>query len=184
MFSIKGKIENLLRFSGFILILFSFISSFIFDYFLFDFVIYFFIIIIIIPYFIILFSIKLELNLTIENQKIVLFITMLNSIVFLIFGLIFFQKDLIFPFLISIITNYLLIVNWKYALSVYKKKKMIFIITGVFYCIFTITFRFFIFVKQMLFSISVLPIILLIIGMLFIIITELLMKKRKLINWL
>ncbi len=80
--------------------------------------------------------------------------------------------------------SYILIgFTWHYSLSLYKTKKIIFLICGVAYCIVTIIFRTTMFLEAFEW-LGILPLLLTIVGMLLIIIAETMMRKKGFLNYI
>lgn len=185
MFRVKAKIKISLRIFGFLLIFLGIVISILLDFMIFDIIIYFFNLIIIIPFLIFVILTKFENDLLDKNEEIYLVIyTIISSFFFIVSIIIINQLDTILLLLVNIISNYLFIICWNYSLSIYKKKKFLSIINGIFYCLLTGIFKNINIVDILDWFVGFISMILLFIGFFIIIIIEIIMKKQQLLRWI
>ncbi len=184
MIKFKAKIEILLRYIGIILILFSFIFSIILDFFLFNIISYCILLIIIIPLFLIMLLNKIEFEIIVRYINTILVIISLNSIVISILTINLNYLQNISLFIIAIFSNLLIIICWNYSFSIYKKKKIIFLICGFLYCVLTAFYKLTFIIRYTIWLIGIIPLFLIILGILLIIICEFSMRLKNLFDWL
>lgn len=181
MQSIKGKKEGLLRVLGMVLILISVLASIIFDFFLLDLIAYVLTIIVLIPWFLLIVVLKLEKDFFVENMsKLFIGLGIYSAIIIIIGSIIGLSATLFF--IVAIISNILIIFCWHFALSIFKKEKIIFLIGGIGYCVLTAMFRVLLFIGLNLF-LGIAPLLLVALGIILIIIAEMRMKKKGLLNY-
>ena len=181
MQSIKGKKEGLLRVLGMVLILISVVASIIFDFFLLNLTIYVLIMIVFIPWFILIVLLKLEKDFFVDNMsKLFIGLGIYSAIIIIIGTIISIYGMLLF--IAVIISNILIILCWHFALSIFKKEKLIFLIGGIGYCILTAIFRVILFIELNL-ILGIAPLLLVALGICLIIIAEMRMKKKGLLNY-
>lgn len=182
MQSIKGKKEGLLRVLGMVLILISLLASIIFDFFLLDFTIYILVLISFIAWFILIVLLKLEKDFIVDNSlKFFIGLGFFSILTIIIAAII--NASAIFLIVVVTISNILIIFCWHFALSIFKKEKVIFLVGGIGYCILTLIFRVILFISLNL-LLGIGPIILLILGIIVIIMAEMRMKKKGLLNYI
>jgi hypothetical protein len=87
-------------------------------------------------------------------------------------------------FVLIVSSNLLLIICWHFSLSIYKKKKLIFIFSGTGYCIITFILWLANFVSYSFLVFILIPLVLVLIGILLIVVAELSMKKKGLLNYI
>ena len=178
---IKGKKEGLLRVLGMVLILISVVASIIFDFFLLNLTIYVLIMIVFIPWFILIVLLKLEKDFFVDNMsKLFIGLGIYSAIIIIIGTIISIYGMLLF--IAVIISNILIILCWHFALSIFKKEKLIFLIGGIGYCILTAIFRVILFIELNL-ILGIAPLLLVALGICLIIIAEMRMKKKGLLNY-
>ena len=173
MQSIKGKKESLIRILGMILILLGLFASLIFVYFIVSIIIYLLLILIFIPWFILIVLLKLEKEFFVDNMPKLFVILLCYTIVLILMGSIINNAESI-VFFISGISIILTIFCWHYALSIYKKEKIVFLISGIISSILILI------IGLLLALISLLLIIL---GIIAVIFAELRMRKKGLLNY-
>lgn len=131
--SIKAKRRTLIRLIGAIIILIGFITALLFIYvFLDDFIAYYSIISMFAPWFLFSTFLKLELDYFNNHLKIISIILLIFSIAMLIFTILWNLSDAINIIFISLALSALLIC-WHFSLSLYKKRKICFLLSGLFY---------------------------------------------------
>jgi len=181
MQSIKGKKEGLLRVLGMVLILISVLASIIFDFFLLDLIAYVITIIVLIPWFLLIVVLKLEKDFFVDNMsKLFIGLGIYSAIIIIIGSIIGLSATLLF--IVAIISNILIIFCWHFALSIFKKEKIIFLIGGIGYSVLTAMFRVLLFIELNL-LLGIAPLLLLALGIILIIIAEMRMKKKGLLNY-
>jgi hypothetical protein len=182
--SIQGKKEGICRLIGTTLILIGFIFSIPFNYFILNnSLLYLLYILIGIPPFILSIFLKLEQDFIVKNSSKILLIVVTISIT-LIITAIFFSSFLMIKFALIVSSNLLLVSCWHFSLSLYKKNKLIFIFSGLGYCIINLFLWFTNFVLNSLLVVILLPLFLALLGILLIIVAELSMKKKGLLNYI
>jgi len=168
--SIKGKKEGICRIVGSLLILIGLILSLILDYFILNNpLLYLFVILIVVPPLILSILLKLE-----RIESIVL-----SALIFA-----FFDIFLIIIFFINVSSLLMLISSWHFSLSIYRKNKLIFHIGGFGYFILNIFFWLEIFNLDTTFIFNLIPLVITLLGFLLIIVAELKMKKKGLLNYI
>jgi len=181
MQSIKGKKEGLLRVLGMVLILISVLASIIFDFILLDLIAYVITIIVLIPWFLLIVVLKLEKDFFVDNMsKLFIGLGIYSAIIIIIGSIIGLSATLLF--IVAIISNILIIFCWHFALSIFKKEKIIFLIGGIGYCVLTTIFRVLLFIASNL-LLGIAPLLLVALGIILIIIAEMRMKKKGLLNY-
>ena len=191
--SIQGKKEGKCRLEGSFMLLLVIIISISFDYFILNNpFLYLLFIFICIPPFILSIFLKLEQDFIVKySSKILLIIA--TIIISLIITAIYFISSLMILFVLVVSSNLLLVSCWHFSLSLYKKHRIIFIFSGLGYCIIKLFlwFAYFIlniFTYSLLFHYLIvnilLPLILALIRILLIIVAELSMKKKGLLNYI
>lgn len=182
MQSIKGKKESLIRVLGMVLILLGLFTSLIFDYFIVSITIYILVILIFIPWFILIVLLKLEKEFFVDNMPKLFVILICYTVVLIIMGSIINTAESI-VFLISGISIILIIFCWHYALSIYKKEKLIFLLSGIISSILVLGFKISILILYIGLLLALTSILLIILGIIAIIFAELRMKKKGLLNY-
>jgi hypothetical protein len=181
MQSIKGKKEGLLRVLGMVLILISVLASIIFDFFLLDLTMYILTLIVFIAWFVLIVLLKLEKDFFVDNaSKLFVGLGIFSAVIIIIAAMIGISASLLF--IMVIISNILIIFCWHFALTIFKKEKLIFLIGGIGYCILTAIFRVLSFIALNL-IIGAAPLLLVVLGICLIIIAEMRMKKKGLLNY-
>ncbi len=190
---IQGKKEGIRRLKGSMMLLLVIFMSIFFNYFILNNpFLYLLFILICIPPFILSIFLKLEQDFIVKHSPKILAIIAIIIISLVIIANIFIPS-LTFLFALVVSSNLLLISCWHFSLSLYKKHRLIFIYSGSGYCI-IILFLWFahlilnIFTYSMLFyhllAAILLPLLLALIGMLLIVVAELSMKKKGLLNYI
>ena len=182
MQSIKGKKESLIRVLGMVLILLGLFTSLIFDYFIVSIIIYLLVILIFIPWFILIVLLKLEKEFFVDNMPKLFVILVCYTVVLITMGSIISTAESI-VFLISGISIILIIFCWHYALSIYKKEKLIFLLSGIISSILVLGFKISILILYIGLLLALTSILLIILGIIAIIFAELRMKKKGLLNY-
>lgn len=193
MQSIQAKKEGLLRVFGMVIILFGLLFSIILDIFIFDLTLYVYILLIFVPWFTYIIIIKLEIDFFVEKMMIFMIILTIYSVIILVIGIpLCANESISLIFITTAVSNILIILCWEFALSIYKKKKLIFLIGGFGYCLLTVIFRTLPLMEKLneiinleilALAISLVPLGLVFLGMCSIIFAELKMKKKGLLNW-
>ncbi len=182
--SIQGKKEGICRLTGTTLIFISLALSIIFNFFILNnLILYLILILINVPPLILSILLKLELDVITKNSLKFLF-TISTIVICLIIVTIFFNSFLMIKFVLIVSSNLLLISCWHFSLSIYKKKKLIFIFSGLGYCIINLILWFANFILNNLLVVILLPLFLALIGILLIFVAELSMKKKGLLNYI
>jgi len=184
--SVLAKKEGLLRAIGSLIIFIGLFLSIISDFFLLDnFIYYLFLIILIIPIIIFVICAKLEWDIIRNYPKIALAFLSCYVLLMIIIGILTKPyNEFLQQFSIIIISNILLITCWHFSLSIYKKEKIIFLISGLGFIITSFFFKVGLIITQMGLIISFLPLILIIFGMSLILVIETKMKKKELLNYI
>jgi hypothetical protein len=184
--AIQAKKEGLMRIGGMVLILFGLILSIIFDSFLLNNVMLFsFVLLIVISWFVLIILLKLEKDFFVNNAVKLSIILLALSVIFIIMDFFISSTDsnaLYFAFLS--ISNILIVLSWHFALSIYKKQKIFFILGSVIFCIFTLIFRIGPLVILFGLFLGLTPLLLVAFGICLIIIAEFRMKKKGFLNYI
>lgn len=183
MQSIKGKKESMLRLLGMILILIGLLASLIFDYFILMINLYFFALLIFIPWFILIVLLKLEIDFFVDNMWKLFIVFCIYTFIVLLIG--FFNSTIsaMVSFIMISISYILLILSWHFALSIFKKEKMIFLVGGILYCIISAIYRTALLIVQIGLILGISALLIVALGMFLILIAETLMKKKGLLNY-
>ena len=182
--SIQGKKEGICRLTGTTLIFISLVLSIIFNYFILNnLILYLILILINMPPLILSILLKLELDVITKNSLKFLF-TISTIVISLIIITIFFNSFLMTKFVLIVNSNLLLTICWHFSLSIYKKKKIIFIFSGTGYCILSFIIWLANFVLHSILVLILFPLVLVLIGIMLIIVAELSMKKKGLLNYI
>ncbi|TKJ20134.1 MAG: hypothetical protein CEE42_14970 [Promethearchaeota archaeon Loki_b31] len=182
--SIQGKKEGICRLTGTTLIFISLTLLIIFNFFILNnLILYLILILINVPPLILSILIKLELDFITKNSLKFLF-TISTIVISLIIVTIFFNSFLMIKFVLIVSSNLLLTICWHFSLSIYKKKKIIFIFSGTGYCILIFILWLTNFVLHNILVLILFPLLLVLIGIMLIIIAELSMKKKGLLNYI
>lgn len=182
MQSIKGKKESLLRVLGMVLILFGLIASLIFDFFIIDTGLYILTVLVMLPWFILIVLLKLEKDFFVENMVKFFLALSIYSVVIIIIGIIGASTAFVMLYIMIVISNILIIFCWHYALSIFKKEKLIFLIGGIGYCVLVIVFKLSLFLLLGM-ILGLVPLVFVILGIFLIIIAEMRMKRKGLLNY-
>ncbi|MFX1337440.1 MAG: hypothetical protein ACFFDK_02395 [Promethearchaeota archaeon] len=181
MQSIKGKKEGLLRVLGMVLILISVLATIIFDFFLLDLTTYILAIVVFMAWFVLIVLLKLEKDFFVDNaSKFFVGLGIFSAIIIIIAWMIGVSALLLF--IMVIFSDILIIFCWHFALTIFKKKKVVFLIGGIGYCIITALFRVLSFIALNL-ILGAAPLLLVILGICLIILAEFRMKKKGLLNY-
>lgn len=179
----KGKKLSLLRLFGASLVLISLFSSLFLDFFVLNNWFLFLILLTFnLPWLILSISLKFEINFLRRNLLKISIILIIFSIVMAIFGIVISQSTT-FLLLIIMISNFLLLVCWHYSVSIHKREKLFSIIGAIIYVLVYCFFKVSILVSLFGFLTGILPLLLLFLGFLLIFSTELIMKKKGLLNY-
>jgi hypothetical protein len=138
---------------------------------------------------------KFAIDLIIDNeillQKLLLLFTCIMGLVSTLLIIFIMEARLVIVYLIQTISILMLIFCWNFSLSIFKKKKYIFIVSGVVYLILTLIFDIAslninefsdIFAFENFFAIF--SVLLTLIGIIFIILGELRMKQKGLLHYI
>jgi len=190
---IQGKKEGINRLKGSMMLFIVIFISISFDYFILNNpLLYLLFILICIPPFILSIFLKLEQDFIVKHSAKILAIIATITISLVIIAN-FFIPSLMFLFALVVSSNLLLIICWHFSLSLYKKHRLMFIYSGSGYCIINLFLWFAhfilnIFTYSMLFYhllvVILLPLFLALIGILLIVVAELSMKKKGLLNYI
>ncbi|MFX0011751.1 MAG: hypothetical protein ACFE9R_15665, partial [Candidatus Hermodarchaeota archaeon] len=137
---IKAKGRTVLRLIGTILILFGAISAIVFNIgFFYNFITYIVIFSILLPWLLFSTFLKLEYIFFIENHRKVILLLVIYSIVLLIISIIW---DINHGLLIIVetFTSLLIITCWHFSLSIIRKEKIIFALSGILYLVCRVIF--------------------------------------------
>lgn len=182
---IQAKRESLFRIIGMIQILISFTISIFFDFFVLNSpLMYFLLILIVLSYMILSIFLKLEINFFVGNFLKILVILCIFSMCLIFVGIFFCSNYPTFlKFIFLVISNILIILCWHFSLSLYKNEKLIFFFCGIGYILLSLIFG----VKILIIKIggyALIPLILLPLGISFIMISEMNMKKKGLLKYI
>ena len=183
--SIQGKKEGICRIVGSLLILIGLILSLILDYFILNNpLLYLFVILIVVPPLILSILLKLERDFIVDNSSKLLLLLVIESIVLSALIFAFFDIFLIIKSVITVSSLLMLLSSWHFSLSIYRKNKLIFVIGGFGYFILNIFFWLEFFNLDTIFIFNLIPLVITLLGFLLIIVAELKMKKKGLLNYI
>lgn len=182
--SIKGKTESISRYVGSSLIFISIVLEIYLSFMILtNYLLSVFLILSIIPPFIFSILLKIEQEFIVKNAKGFLFLLLLEMIVLNFIILTYYSISLALTTVLFSISIILLIISWHFSLSIYKKKKIIFIMSGTSY--------YFVYLPILLDSIlfthllinNLILLFLFFLGVFLIILAELLMRKKGWLNY-
>jgi hypothetical protein len=180
--SIHGKKEGIFRILGSFLILLSLILSIFFNILaLNDLLFYLLLIIVVFPLFVMSVLLKLEQDIVVKNSA--KFLLLLTVVVVVVNIIVFFSYNImsIMKFVLIECSDLLLICCWHFSLSLYKRRKIIFVLSGI--ISFVLNSILWLSLGEILVIIVfIMPTLLL--GILLIISSELMMKKKGLLNYI
>ncbi len=184
--SIQAKKEGIFRILGMLMIFISLISSIIFDFYVLGEIgLYALNLTIAISWLILIALLKLSVDFFVENFLKVSIVLAIVSIIMIIIGsMISPQVAMIMPFVFISISNILAILCWQFSLSIYKAKKLFFIIGGLICCVFTIIFRTGTLTTRIGWLLGVAPLLLFALGICLVILAEMFMKKKGFLNYI
>ena len=180
--SIQGKKEGFFRILGSFLILLSLILSILFNILAVNNLLFYLLLLIIVfPLFLLSVLLKLEQDVFVKNSsKLLLLLTAVNIIINII---VFFLSNsiLIIKFLLIECSDLLLICCWHFSLSLYKRRKIIFALSGLLSYVLN-NILWFSLGEILVIIIFLMPTFLL--GLFLIIFAELRMRKKGLLNYI
>jgi hypothetical protein len=196
MQNINAKLETLVRYLGMIFLLIAIPFTIISDYILMNNSFIFFLYMMsFLLWFLFFILSKFAIDLIIDNeillQKLLLLFTCIMGLVSTLLIIFIMEARLVIVYLIQTISILMLIFCWNFSLSIFKKKKYIFIVSGVVYLILTLIFDIAslninefsdIFAFENFFAIF--SVLLTLIGIIFIILGELRMKQKGLLHYI
>ncbi len=134
---------------------------------------------ILIPWIFFIFCEKLQKELLMDNYLYWFLFLVIYTFGLFLMGIITCTSQFtLLPFIFLTTSNIMAWICWHISISIYKIRKLIFIISGIYYCVISLIFRI------IPLNISILPLILIAGGMVIIIVAELIMKKKGLLNYI
>ena len=180
--SIQGKKEGILRILGSFLILIGFILSIIFNIFtLNNFILFLVSLLIVVLPFLVSTLLKLEQDFIVKYSKSILFILSILIVILNVFTLPAYSSLNIINFVLIECSDLLLISCWHFSLSIYKREKIIFVLSGAGY--FDLNIILWFSLTQIL-IITIFQSLIFYVGFFLIISAELIMKKKGLLNYI
>lgn len=180
--SIHGKKEGFLRILGSFLILLSLILSFLFKILVINNLLFILLFtMLIVPSFLLSVLLKLEQDIFVKNLKIFLLLLTFMIVVANIIVSIIYSALLVIKFVLFECSDLLLICCWHFSLSLYKNRKIIFLLSG--FLSFFVNYILWISLGEMIVMIIFLTPTL-ILGIFLIIFAELSMRKKGLLNYI
>lgn len=180
--SIQGKKEGILRILGSFLILIGFILSIIFNIFtLNNFILFLVSLLIVVLPFLVSTLLKLEQDFIVKYSKSILFILSILIVILNVFTLPAYSSLNIINFVLIECSDLLLISCWHFSLSIYKREKIIFVLSGAGY--FDLNIILWFSLTQIL-IITIFQSLIFYVGFFLIISAELIMKKKGLLNYM
>jgi len=175
---LKAKISTILRITGSILILIGLCLSLFFKtLFINDIIEAVLWIFIILPWILSFILLKLSIDFVRNNFKAVLFLLIiLSSMIFFIVTIMNLSNAIIFGLNLCLVL--LLLNTWYFSLSIFKKRKILFLLSGIIYILGTIILD-----MQIKFLGDILTIIIVSLGMIMILIIEYNMRKKGYLNY-
>jgi len=182
---IIAKVETLLRLIGSLTYFIGLILAISYDSIVLNEIILFIILVIIVGILIsYIFFIKFEFSIVAEN-KLTIFFIIISSLILFTFGLIYSQihSNLVI-YVFVLLTNIIILFSWHLSLSIYRKKKLFFIVGSSSYIIISIFLRVRLLITKLELLIGLLPFILIIAGISFIFVGEIIMIKKGLLKYI
>jgi hypothetical protein len=134
-----------------------------------------------IAWFVLIVLLKLEKDFFTDNaSKFFVALGIFSIVMILIAAMIGVSASLLF--IVVIVSNILIIFCWHFALTIFKKEKLIFLIGGIGYCILSAIFRALTFIALNL-ILGAAPLLFVILGMCLVLLAEMRMKKKGLLNY-
>ena len=182
---IIAKREMIIRFTGAIIFLLGLIFTIIIDLYLLE-NIFSNITLLLIVLILFLFSFSLKLDLTFTRRHFLLNIIVVWSICLLLLILrsIFIQSHILVIFLLISVSNIIAIICWHFSLSLYKKKKIIFVVGSLIYVLISVLLRIGLLQIYNKLLVGILPFFLIIIGIICILASERLMIKKGILKYI
>ncbi|MBD3256207.1 MAG: hypothetical protein GF383_14005 [Candidatus Lokiarchaeota archaeon] len=185
MQNIKAKKESMIRLAGMVIILLGLLLSIVLDFFINNPAFYIMLLMIIIPWFVVIILMKLEIDIIVDKSLIWFIVLIVYTLIMSFIGILLYQQGTYaLIFISTAISNILLILSWHYALSIFKKKKIVFISGAAGYCVLTFLFRLIPLITHIFWLIAIAPLGLVVLGVILIMFAELRMKKKGLLNWI
>ncbi|KKN38261.1 hypothetical protein LCGC14_0755310 [marine sediment metagenome] len=183
---IKGKWEMLFRLLGNILFLIGIIITIILDFYIVqNLLVYFLLVLSVGLHFSLILGFKLDFRFLDDNRLTILTIITIITSILLLIGSILSQRLLKTPiFLFLTLSNSLGMICWDFSLSLFKKKKIMFIIGSLVYISTSFFFRFLVLMKTYGFIGLLLPLIFTTIGIGTILSAEIKLIKKKLLKYI
>jgi len=125
---------------------------------------------------------KLEKEFFVDNMPKLFVILICYTVVLIIMGFIINAAEST-VFLISGILIILIIFCWHYALSIYKREKLIFLLSGIISSILVLVFKISLLIIYIGLLLALASMLLIILGIIAVIFAELSMKKKGLLNY-
>jgi hypothetical protein len=180
--SIRGKKEGFFRILGSFLILVSLILSVLFKLLaISNLLVFLLLILLVLPSFLYSVLLKLEQDFFVKNSTIILFILVFVGLIINIVVFFMWDLSLIIIFVLFECSDLLIINCWHYSLSIYKRRKIVFALSGLFS--FVLNCIIWLYLGEII-VIVVFLIPTLILGILLIIFAELRMRKKGLLNYI
>ena len=187
MQNIQAKKESLMRILGMVLILFGLLITLILDYIfvIANLTLYLLILLIIIPWFLLIILLKLEKDFIVDHAIIFFIILCVYTIIIIFVALpLSPNESTSLLFIILVISDILLLICWHFAITIYKRLKLVFVLCGVCYLIITAMFRLLPIVISLPWLLKLVPPALVLLGMVLILFAEMKMKKKGLLNYI
>jgi len=186
MQNIQAKKESLMRLLGMILILFGLLITLILDYVfvMTNLIMYLMILLIIIPWLVLIILLKLEKDFIVDHAIIFFSILCVYTIIISITLTLSSNDSTTLLFIMLVISDIMLLICWHFALSIYKKEKLLFVLCGIGYLVITPFFRIGPFVINLPWLLNHVPIALVLFGIILIIFAEFKMKKKGFLSYI
>ncbi len=184
--SIQAKKEGIVRLAGTVILLIGLFPAILFDYYIVNSIIAFYLdVIVTFCWFGVIICFKLEIEQVIDNITQIIMPLCILSLILITFGATL-SINVLTPvsFIFLVISNVFLVLCWQFSLSIYKKEKLVYIITGLGYIVITLIFRMSTLLYNPCCGGGLLPLIIIIIGFTLIILAEYSMKRKGLLNYI
>ncbi len=183
---LQASIERDLRIIGSLLIIISFGITIILDFSILNNIITFiFDILTIMIWFFIVISFKLEVEVIVEKVEKIIMPVLVYTIAMVTAGAASTTNSLFsVAFIFITISNIFCLLCWHFSLSIYKKEKIAFFVTGILYILITLILRLLLIVSPIPLTIFIVSLLSFSIGFLLIIYAEYNMKKKGLLNYI
>ncbi|TFG21478.1 MAG: hypothetical protein EU529_13510 [Promethearchaeota archaeon] len=184
MQNIKAKKESLIRLLGMVLILFGLLITLVVDiiFLISNIALY---LLIIIPWLLLIILLKLEIDFVVDRTIIFFIIICVYTIIMSLVALLFSSNETAsILFIMLVLSDILLLICWHFAISIFKRKKILSILCGIGYLIITFIFRLLPIMITWPWLLNLASAAIVLLGMVLILFAEMRMKGKGLLNYI